>query len=109
MRQAGILAEAASYALDHHIPRLADDHALAQRLGAAFHHVDGAVIDPIHSNIVFVTLEGRAKEKADGLERHLADNGILATGLYRLRFVTHLDVTANDIDRASEVLVNYFA
>jgi threonine aldolase len=109
MRQAGLLAAAATHALDHHLARLSDDHALAQRLGLAFSQVDGAVIDPIHSNIVFVTLEGKSKEKAAGLEQHLAEHGILATGLYRLRFVTHLDVTAADIDRASEVLVNYFS
>lgn len=108
MRQAGLLAAAATYALDHHVARLSDDHALAQRLGAALRQVDGAVLDPIHSNIVFVTLEGKAKEKAAGLEQHLANHAILATGLYRLRFVTHLDVNATDIDRASEILVNYF-
>jgi threonine aldolase len=109
MRQAGLLAAAATYALNHHLARLSDDHALAQRLGEAFSQVDGAVIDPVHSNIVFVTLEGKAKEKAAGLEQHLAQHGILATGLYRLRFVTHLDVTSAQIDRASEVLVNYFS
>ncbi len=109
MRQAGFLAAAATFALDNHIGRLSDDHALAQRLGAAFNQVKGAVVDPIHSNIVFVTLEGRAKERAAGLETHLAQHGILATGLYRLRFVTHLDVTAEQVDRAAEVLVNYFA
>jgi threonine aldolase len=109
MRQAGILAGAASFALTNHIARLADDHALAQRFGAAFHQVDGAVVDPIHTNIVFVTLEGRAKAKAPGLEQHLADHGILATGLYRLRFVTHLDVTFEQIDRAAEVILDYFA
>jgi threonine aldolase len=108
MRQTGILAAAATYALDHHLARLSDDHALAQRLGEAFSQVDGAAMDPIHSNIVFVTLEGKAKEKAAGLEQHLAEHGILATGLYRLRLVTHLDVSATQIDRACEVLINYF-
>ena len=108
MRQAGFLAAAATFALDNNIGRLSDDHALAQRLGAAFNQVEGAVVDPIHSNIVFVTLEGRAKERAAGLEAHLAQYGILATGLYRVRFVTHLDVTAEQVDRAAEVLVNYF-
>ena len=109
MRQAGLLAAAATYALDNHVARLSDDHALAQRLGATLSQVDGAVIDPIHSNIVFVTLEGKAKSKAAGLEQHLAEHGILATGLYRLRFVTHLDVTQSQVDRAAEVFVNYFA
>jgi threonine aldolase len=109
MRQAGFLAGAASYALDHHVARLNDDHALAQRLAAAFTLVDGAVVDPVQSNIVFVTLDGRAKAKAPGLEKHLADHRILTTGQYRLRFVTHLDVTGDDVDRAAEVFVNYFA
>jgi threonine aldolase len=109
MRQAGLLAAAATYALDNHVARLSDDHALAQRLGAALGQVDGAVIDPIHSNIVFVSLEGKAKSKAAGLEQHLSEHSILATGLYRLRFVTHLDVTQSQVDRAAEVFVNYFA
>ncbi len=108
MRQAGFLAAAAIYALDHHIERLALDHALAQRLGAAFAQIDGAVVDPVHSNIVFVDLHGPAKAKAAGLLAHLKQHGILATGLYRLRFVTHLDVDAAAIDRAIEVIHAYF-
>jgi threonine aldolase len=109
MRQAGILAAAAIYALDHHIERLAQDHALAKHLGVVFEKIDGATVDPIHSNIVFVDLNGPAKAKAGGLLEHLKQHGILATGLYRLRFVTHLDVDAAGVERAAQVIKGYFA
>jgi threonine aldolase len=108
MRQAGFLAAAAIHALDHHIDRLADDHALAQRLGYAFAQIDGAQVDPVHSNIVFVDLHGKAKSKAAGLLDHLKHHHILATGLYRLRFVTHLDVDSAGVDRAIDVIQDYF-
>jgi threonine aldolase len=109
MRQAGILAAAAIYALDHNVDRLARDHALAKQLGAVFDKIEGATVDPIHSNIVFVDLNGPAKTKAAGLLEHLKQHGILATGLYRLRFVTHLDVDAAGVERAVQVIKGYFA
>lgn len=108
MRQAGVLASAATYALDNHVARLADDHRRAKQLGAALAGIEGAVLDPIHSNIIFVELHGPAKEKAAGFLPHLEANAILSTGLYRLRFVTHLDITDADIERASEVITSYF-
>jgi threonine aldolase len=109
MRQAGLLAAAASYALDHHVGRLADDHRRARRLGDVLAAIDGISVDPVHSNIVFIDLHGPAKAKAAGLLSHLESKGILATGLYRLRFVTHLDVSDADVERACEVLTAYFA
>jgi threonine aldolase len=108
MRQAGILAAAAIYALDHHIDRMSDDHLLAGKLGAAFSQIPGATVDPVHSNIVFVDLAGPAKAKASGLIDHLKQHNILATGLYRLRFVTHLDVDVATIDRTIHVVQHYF-
>jgi threonine aldolase len=109
MRQAGMLAAAASYALDHHITRLADDHALAKRLGDALASILGLSVDPVHSNIVFVDVQEPLKAKVAGLIAHLKSHGILATGLYRLRFVTHLDVDAQGVDRAIAVVRDYFA
>jgi len=100
MRQAGGLAAAASYALDHHIERLADDHALAQRLADGLAALNGLVVEPPQTNIVFADLTGTARNRAEPLLKHLAAQGVLATGLYRLRFVTHLDVDAAGIDRA---------
>jgi threonine aldolase len=108
MRQAGVLAAAASHALDHHIDRLADDHALARRLADGLAGIDGVRVESPHSNIVFLDLTGAARDKSAGLLAHLAAQGILATGLYRLRFVTHLDVDAAGVDRALNALRNYF-
>jgi threonine aldolase len=109
MRQVGFLAGAAIHALDHHIDRLGEDHARARRLAAAFDGIAGATVDPVHSNIVFVDLSGPAKARADGFIDHLQAHGVLALGLYRLRFVTHHDVTDADIDRAVAVIRDYFA
>jgi threonine aldolase len=108
MRQAGMLAAAAIYALDHHVERLSQDHALAKRLGDALSAIEGLSVDPVHSNIVFVDVKEPLKAKAAGLINHLKSHGILATGLYRLRFVTHLDVDQAGVDRAIAVIRDYF-
>jgi threonine aldolase len=108
MRQSGMLAAAAIYALDHHVERLSSDHALAQRLGDALSAIDGLSVDPVHSNIVFVEVNEPLKAKAAGLIAHLKSHSILATGLYRLRFVTHLDVDAQGIEHAIAVIRDYF-
>jgi threonine aldolase len=97
MRQAGVLAAAAIHALDHHIDRLADDHALARRLADGLAGLPGLTVEPPQTNIVFADLQG---PRAAGLIEHLKSRGVLATGLYRLRFVTHLDVDAAGVDRA---------
>ena len=107
MRQSGGLAAAATHALDHHIERLADDHALAKRLAAGLAGIEGLTVEPPHTNIVFVDLSGAAKAKSPGLLDYLAKNHVQATGLYRLRFVTHLDVNAADVDHAVSVIRAY--
>jgi threonine aldolase len=97
MRQAGVVAAAALYALEHHVDRLADDHALATRLADGLDGLPGLAVERPQSNIVFADLKG---DRAPGLLAHLKSRGVLATGLYRLRFVTHLDVDAEGVDRA---------
>ena len=97
MRQSGLLAAAALHALDHHVERLAEDHTLAQRLARGLQGLPGLTVEPPQTNIVFADLQG---ERAAGLMPHLKARGVLATGLYKLRFVTHLDVDAAGIDRA---------
>ena len=101
MRQAGMLAAAVLHALDHHVDRLADDHANARRLADGLRGLPGVNVVPPQTNIVFVDL---APEKADGVVARLKAAGVRCTGLYRLRFVTHLDVGRDDIDRAVAVL-----
>ena len=108
MRQAGGLAAAASHALDHHIDRLADDHALARRLADGLAGIEGLQVEAPQTNILFVDLTGAAKTQSAALLKHLADHRIQATGLYRLRFVTHLDVDAAGVDHAAAVIRQFF-
>lgn len=101
MRQAGVLASAAMFALDHQVQRLADDHANARRLADGLQGLPGVTVQAPQTNIVFVDL---APDKATGVVERLRAAGVLCTGLYRLRFVTHLDVSADDIERAIDIL-----
>jgi threonine aldolase len=105
MRQAGVLAAAAHHALDHQVARLADDHALAQRLADGLQGIAGLTVEAPQTNIVFVDVAG---DKAAGLLPFLKSRGILATGLYRLRFVTHLNVDAAGVDRAIAAVRDHF-
>jgi threonine aldolase len=109
MRQSGLLAAAASYALDHQVARLALDHALAQRLAAGLSAIPGLLVEPPQTNILFVELVGETRSRSAELIPHLASHGILATGLYRLRFVTHLDVDSASIDHTLAVMRDFFA
>ena len=111
MRQAGMLAAAALYALEHNITRLADDHALARRLADGLAGIDGLQVEAPQTNIVFVDLVdngGGAKARSAELIPYLKSRGVLATGLYRLRFVTHLDVNAAGIDQAVQAIRDFF-
>lgn len=108
MRQAGVLAAAASYSLDHHVDRLADDHALARKLADGLAGIEGLQVEAPQTNILFVDLTGAAKERSQALLDHLVREGVQATGLYRLRFVTHLDVDAAGVDRAIAAIRGFF-
>jgi threonine aldolase len=105
MRQAGLLAAAALHALDHHIDRLADDHALAVRLAQGLSGIDGLDVVLPQSNIVFATA---GAGRGPALLAHLKAQGVLATGLIGLRFVTHLDVDRAGIDRAIAAVHSFF-
>lgn len=108
MRQAGLLAAAASYALDHHVDRLADDHALARRLADGLAGLPELQVEAPQTNLLFVDLTGAARSRSGELLAHLKAQGVLATGLYRLRFATHLDVDAAGIDRAIGAIRSFF-
>ena len=109
MRQAGMLAAAASHALDHHVLRLAQDHALAARLAEGLRGIAGLEVEAPQTNIVFVDMVGAAREKSAALQEYLKAQGVLITGYYRLRFVTHLDVDAAAVDRAVAAVRSFFA
>jgi threonine aldolase len=99
MRQAGVLAAAALYALDHHVERLAEDHANARRLAAGLAELDGVRIDPerVATNIVVFDLDD-----AYGVCGRLWELGVQVAplGPARLRAVTHLDVDSAGVERA---------
>ena len=101
MRQAGVLAAAVLHALDHHIDRLADDHAHARRLAQGLQGLPGVQCEMPDTNIVFVDV---APERAHGVVERARAQGVLCTGLYRLRLVTHLDVSQADVGRAIDVM-----
>ena len=101
MRQAGVLAAAALHALDHHVPRLAQDHANARALAQGLQGLAGVRIQTPQTNIVFVDLDASLQQRhAQGVVSALQHEGVLCTGLYRLRLVTHLDVSAQQIEAA---------
>jgi threonine aldolase len=109
MRQSGLLAAAASYALDHHVARLAQDHALARQLAEGLRALPGLAVEPPQTNMLFIDLVGEARARSAELIPFLATRGILATGLYRLRFVTHLDVDGAGIDRTVAAMREFLA
>ena len=109
MRQVGLLAAGALHALDHHVERLADDHALARRLADGLAALPGLVVTPPQTNIVFARLAGGDAARGAALLAHLQARDVLATGLIGLRFVTHLDVDEAGIDRAITAASDFFA
>lgn len=107
MRQVGVIAAAALYALEHHYDRLADDHAHARLLAAAVREAPGLTLveDRCDTNIVMFTVDPAAGTAADFCER-LREQGVLmlAVGPQKVRAVTHLDVSADEARRAAEAL-----
>lgn len=106
MRQAGILAAAAIYALDHHIDRLAEDHENARALAGAIESVDGLdLVYAVDTNIIIFKVDEKF-DTVDGLLARLARHNILAVsfGPSWVRMVTHLDVSAADVAAVADVL-----
>jgi threonine aldolase len=104
MRQAGILAAACLYALEHHLARLKLDHANARALAAGLDHPALKVNHPVDTNIVIIDVDGPGQDEA--LLAHLDNHGILGVGFGpgRVRLVPHLEHSGEDIRRALEVL-----
>ncbi|HEY1135866.1 MAG TPA: low-specificity L-threonine aldolase [Xanthomonadaceae bacterium] len=107
-RQAGMLAAACLHALDHHVERLADDHARAARLAEGLGAIDGIALLGRHTNMVFIDVP---TERLRALDAHLREAGIrISIGyLPTLRLVTHLDVDDDGIDRTIAAFARFFA
>ncbi|MFM0157879.1 MULTISPECIES: low-specificity L-threonine aldolase [Paraburkholderia] len=106
MRQAGVLAAACLYALDHNVERLADDHANAAHLAAGLESIDHVKVQSIATNMVFAQFP---QQDCVPLEAWLKERGILTQMLYASRFVTHKDVSRADIDTFIAAVKGYFA
>jgi threonine aldolase len=109
LRQVGVLAAAGLYALDHHVERLADDHANAALLAAGLAGFDGVKVTRPDTNIVFVEIDERV---AAEFAAYLAERGIGITSAYgatRQRWVTHIDVDRTAVDDALRVAREFFA
>lgn len=121
MRQAGIIAAGGLYALQHHLVRLHDDHALAARLaqgmhaiGLEFANAEGPAlqVEPPQTNIVFVRIRD---DLAAAFAEHLAQRGVQVNGSVGRygsgmvqRWVTHLDVGQPEVDQALDIVRQFF-
>ena len=109
MRQVGILAAAGIYALDHHIERLAEDHANALRLADQLGRISQVTIklDQIETNMVFMRLPDGS---AGPLRKYLSERGIiLGGGEPIIRLVTHLDIGVGAVDQLATEINNFFS
>ncbi|KVU45856.1 threonine aldolase [Burkholderia ubonensis] len=106
MRQSGLLAAACLYALEHNVERLADDHENAARLAAGLAHIDEVRVQSHATNMVFAQFP---EADCAPLEAWLKERGILTQMLYASRFVTHRDVSRDDVDTFVAAVGAYFA
>ena len=110
-RQVGIAAAAALYAVDHHIERLAEDHANAKRLAVALSGLPGVVINPdeVDTNIVIFEVDPGRMSPVDVVVE-MGKRGVLMFpfGPAKVRCVAHLDVSSDDIDGAIEAFGEVF-
>jgi threonine aldolase len=98
MRQAGVCAAACVFALDHHVDRLADDHANARALARGLSQIRGIEVQPPETNLVFFNPDGSGVSGAK-LVTELRQRGVLLAMMDgRIRACTHLDVTADMIE-----------
>jgi threonine aldolase len=106
-RQAGMLAAAATYALDHHVARLADDHARAKRLASELRQIGGVNLLGHHTNMVFVDVPA---DRLRELDVHLkaAQIRISIGYLPTLRLVTHLDIDDEGVERVVQAFRSFF-
>jgi threonine aldolase len=105
MRQAGIIAAGAIYALEHHVERLAEDHTNAQTLARGLANINGIAVEPAETNMVFFDVAGLGLTAVEFNERLMVQGlRVSLGGDTRLRAVTHLDVSAAQIAEALDII-----
>lgn len=106
MRQAGIIAAAGIYALQHNVQRLAEDHANARLLAEGLRNLPGITVDvdTVETNIVFFDIVGTGMD-ATAFCKKLEERGVILGGAgTRVRALTHLDVTRAEVERALDII-----
>lgn len=105
MRQAGIIAAGALYALEHHVDRLAEDHENAQILGRGLSEIGGITVEPVETNLIFFDVAGLGIT-AEAFNRRLTQLGVRISTLTqtRARAVTHLDISRDQIAEALDII-----
>ncbi|MEJ2724069.1 MAG: threonine aldolase family protein [Deltaproteobacteria bacterium] len=105
MRQAGIIAAAAVYALDHHVERLAEDHENAQILVKGLEEINGITVEPVETNLIFFDVSGLGIT-AEAFNTRLMGHGVRVSilGETRARAVTHLDVSRPQVEEAVQIM-----
>jgi len=108
MRQAGLLAAAGIYALQHNVERLARDHENARNLAEGLSRIDEVKVAPggAQTNMVYVSVE---PQRSVAMREYLKERGMLISGQGNIRLVTHLDVDRPDIDRFVGAVKEFFA
>lgn len=102
MRQAGLLAAAGLYALEHNVERLADDHANAAFLAEGLLGA-GFTVEPVQTNMVYV----QVGDQAEAIKAFAAERGIKLSAAARLRMVTHMDVNRSQIEQVIATFVEF--
>ena len=107
MRQAGVVAAGGIVALTENVDRLADDHEKAATLASGLREIDAIEVDPFsgETNMVFISME---PETSIELGRYLGEHGVIITVDVRVRLVTHLDVSRDDISQVINLVRAFF-
>ena len=107
MRQVGFIAAAGIHALDHHVERLETDHANARRLADGLARIDGIDVDhnAVRTNMVFAKV---APDRLEAFAAHCERRRVLVSAANPTRMVTHLDIDSDGIDRALDVMAEFF-
>ncbi|MBW1998839.1 MAG: aminotransferase class I/II-fold pyridoxal phosphate-dependent enzyme [Deltaproteobacteria bacterium] len=105
MRQAGIIAAAAVYALEHHVERLAEDHENARILAEGLSAIEGIRVEPVDTNIIFFEVSDLGLTAAQ-FNQMLMSKGVRVSPTFghRVRAVTHLDVTRSQVEEAIDII-----
>ena len=105
MRQAGFLAAAIDYALDHHIERLREDHQNAQLLAQGLAEIAGVEVESVQTNMVYIKFA--SKPLGQQMAEELLPSGVYILGGLRARLVTHLGISAADVKRCIEIFTRH--